>query len=322
MNNRIRRLLRLATAALLLGVAITPSMSPVTVGAEELPYVFTTVDIPAAALSNVWGMNAAGEAVGFYKDTVTGPAHGFALSGGVYTKIDFPGNNIYATTLVGIGPSGEIVGDYLITNETTWGAWHSFRLTTKGEFIQADDPLHLSTIPMRVLPDGTIIGFVRDSADIGSKHGMVMSRNGITYHELPNSQHNGATPNGKVIVGHYVTANATGGWGAGAVTHGYILDNGGFTPFDVPGSTLTMAYDVNPAGHAVVGTFVDSLGKWHGFVAERRGETVQDWRFTTIDIPESSGTRVWTTNAGGDLAGNYTNAAGKTHGFVASRTQR
>ncbi len=82
-----------------------------------------------------------------------------------------------------------------------------------------------------------------------------------------------------------------------------------------------MAYDINPAGNIVVGTYADTSGKAHGFVVERSGPSVSEWNFVTIDFPGATNTRVWTTNAGGDLAGHYVDTAGNYHGFVATRAQ-
>jgi hypothetical protein len=304
-GEKVNKIVKKITAIAFTITALMVLLAPASVAAAPpAQYVFSTIDYPGAIVTNIWGINAGDDIVGYYRNP-TGPTHGFVLSEGVYNSVDFPGSS--ATTLCGIGNSGEIVGDYLLPGEPTW-AWHSFLLTTEGEFIPTDFPGRFSTIPMRILPDGTIIGFARD-ADLSTKHGVVMSRTEMTEYDLPNSQHNGATPNGKTIVGYYVT---------GGLTRGYVLDKGNFVPFDVPGSTLTMAYDINPSGRIVVGTYQDTGAKWHGFMTERNGTTVEDWEFTTIDFPGAIETRVWTANAGGDLAGRYVDAAGKWHGFLAT----
>ena len=130
--------------------------------------------------------------------------------------------------------------------------------------------------------------------------------------EKPNSQHNGAVPDGKLIAGYYVDQ---------AQTHGYIMDNGNFVTFDVPESTATLPFDVNPAGNVVVGSYTDESQKSHGFVAQRRGSAERDWQFTTIEVPGATETRIYGTNAGGDLAGRYASTDGKWHGFVARRIE-
>ena len=48
-------------------------------------------------------------------------------------------------------------------------------------------------------------------------------------------------------------------------THGCVLRNGTLQSFDVPSSTFTQAWDINP-GANIVGDFKDSAGVFHGFL--------------------------------------------------------
>jgi hypothetical protein len=52
---------------------------------------------------------------------------------------------------------------------------------------------------------------------------------------------------------------------------------GNFTQIDVPGSVFTIANGINPQGD-IVGAYVDSSGRLHGFLLSKG-------RFTTIDPP-------------------------------------
>ncbi len=296
--------------------ALSVILASVPAGAAEEPeYTFATVDYPGAAATQIWGMNQSREVVGFYMNVFGGPAHGFVLSQGSYTSVDYPGST--ATTLVGIGPSGEIVGDYLLPGGPSWGAWLSFDLTKDGEFIDANYPGHQSTVPIRILSDGTIIGFATDGTPT-SKHGITIGPKGNTECSLVNSQHNAATPDGDVIVGYYVSQDSNGLW---TQTHGYIQEEGVAVTFDVPNSTKTMPYGINPAGNVVAGTFVDQSAKTHGFVAEKRGRSSEVWSFAQIDFPGATATYVWASNPGGDLAGRYVSSDGKWHGFMACRIE-
>lgn len=49
---------------------------------------WTTIDVPGAAGTAVRKINSAGQMVGEYSDSST---HGFLLSAGTFTTIDFPG---------------------------------------------------------------------------------------------------------------------------------------------------------------------------------------------------------------------------------------
>ena len=115
----------------------------------------------------------------------------------------------------------------------------------------------------------------------------------------------------------------------------YVIDNGVFTGFTHPnigkhpitGNDLyCAAWDISPDGSTIVGTYFETLTKSHGFVAERRGASVADWDFTTIDFP---GTNVTSTtvhggNPAGDLVGRYTytdaQGVSTTRPFLASRS--
>jgi hypothetical protein len=109
--------------------------------------------------------------------------------------------------------------------------------------------------------------------------------------------HNGATPDGSRIVGLYQN-------------HAYLVDHGRFLPFDVPDSTLTSAYDINPQGE-IVGHFWDRSGRFHGFFRDEDGE------FTVLDFPGANGTQARGINARGEIVGFYDDSGGRRHGFIA-----
>jgi probable HAF family extracellular repeat protein len=259
---------------------------------------FITIDFPGAILTNAQGINAQGEIVGGYTDTA-GRSHGFLLSGGQFQSIDVP--NARATLARGIGPGGDIVGSYVAQVETTSVPAHGFLLNNRGEFIALDFPGHLNTIPQRILPDGTIVGCYHDTDTMGTMHGMSYSRGGWDSIAEGMSMHNGATPDGKLIVGFFVDMDNR--------QKGYFLDRGHLIPFEVPGATQTAAWDINPAG-VTVGVYRDTAGRFHGFQYD--GEA-----FSRIDVPGATATRVFGINAHGDMVGAYVDAAGRTHGFLA-----
>ena len=78
-----------------------------------------------------------------------------------------------------------------------------------------------------------------------------------------------------------------------------------FYTIDVPSSTLTTAFGINPAGE-IVGTYNDATGGQHGFLLSRG-------QFTTIDVPGwlvgASGTLPTVArgiNSEGDIVGSFT----------------
>ena len=75
-----------------------------------------------------------------------------------------------------------------------------------------------------------------------------------------------------------------------------------FTSFDFPGATTTGASGINADG-AVVGFYVDSAGKTHGYLLS--GGT-----FTSIDYPGALATTTGGINSQGDIVGSHVDAAG------------
>ena len=66
-----------------------------------------------AAQTSAKGINSGGDIVGSYIAVVGGPQHGFLLSHGQFSSLDFPMAGVRATVANGINARGEIVGQYL-----------------------------------------------------------------------------------------------------------------------------------------------------------------------------------------------------------------
>src|SRR5258708_12248134 len=79
-----------------------------------------------------------------------------------------------------------------------------------------------------------------------------------------------------------------------------------FTSFDVPGAVSNAALGINGDG-AVVGVYLDSAAKQHGFLLS--GGT-----FTTIDYPGAISTQASAINSHGDIVGYHTDVAGMPGG--------
>ena len=196
--------------------------------------------------------------VGAYNDA-SGVSHGFILSGGQYTTLDYPGAP--GTTLSGINPSGELSGFYCSDPAcgTTGNAStnHSFVVSKKGVFTSFDPPGAVSSQASTVNPSGAVVGAFTDSS--GVTHGYLFYRGTFTTIDYPGSIFTfagGNNPSGD-IVGAYTDS--------GGVTHSFLLSDGTFTSFDPPGSVFSDASGINPGG-IIVGIYVDSASVEHGFV--------------------------------------------------------
>jgi len=331
-NNRIKKSYALALAMTALAIAISPAMVSTAAGGNDRPYVLTTIEVPGATITQAYGINAGGDIVGSYNDAAG--SHGFLLSAGEFTSLDYPSDNVLSTVATAIGPSGDIVGIYSLKSPASAGNAHGFLRTKEGEWATVDYPVgnHLMQGGLySILTDGTMLGCFHDgtATTTTAMYGYVAYPDGATSEfdypaDKPFAMFYGATPNGKTIVGAYRT-----GTGPAIHWHGYLLDNRGMTTLDVPGSVLTQAYSINPAGETV-GTYTalnpDGTTGMHGFLVETRGLAAGNWQFTTVDFPGAIMTHVRGINAGSDLVGDYIIVGGdgkaQVKGFVASRPGR
>lgn len=267
--------------------------------AAALPssYQYATFAVPGAISTVAQGINARGDIVGFFENA--GPRrHGFLLRDGLFTRIDIRG--AVSTDARGIGPDGDIVGGYRRAGEPGVNI-HGYRLTAQGDTVPVDYPGHTNTIPQRILPNGTILGCRHDGDLMTTMRGVVMGRHANEELNESASMNNGATPDGRRIAGLYTDmANRTAG---------YVVEDGVFTPFFVPGSIMTAAWDMNPAAE-IAGVYRDAALRFHGFV--RSGDD-----YVTLDVPGAAATRAFGINARGAVVGSYV-AGGVTRAFLAT----
>ena len=310
-------------------------------GVGEPTFRFASVDVPGAIATLATGINALGAIVGIYYDTA-GNEHGFLLKDHSFHTLDVPGTLVgvsgtLQTEANGINAAGDIVGDYFAPPGAPGApacaadspafspqCRRGF-LYRKGQFSDVLVPGKKGSVPNAISPDGTIYGCDHDDDYLTSMVGFGRARfdTYITLDagggELTNptesvlaSMNNGATPDGSIIVGLYVDPPDVNGQ-----SHGYIVHDGTFQPYDVPGSTLTQIWGINPAAD-FVGLYDDSNGNEHGFL-QRWGAATP----ITIDVPSgppfnATLTDAFAINPAGAIVGLYIDAAGTFHGYIAS----
>jgi uncharacterized membrane protein len=213
----------------------------------------------ATHFSEAFRSNDRGDVVGYYSDD-NGFAHGFLLSGGVLTTLDFPGAG--QTFAFGINESGAIVGEWdvldALGNVLAYHGW----IFKDGTFSQIDVPGAVDTAVTGINPAGDMVG-IWDS-DVASPfgHGFVLSKNEFVSFDFPGAtvtQANDINASGH-IVGTYLDA-------AGA-QHGFLAVGATFTTIDFPGAALSAAWGINSAGQ-IVGTYrITAPDVPHGFIAQ------------------------------------------------------
>jgi probable HAF family extracellular repeat protein len=285
------------------------------------------------------GINASGHIVGIYSDA-GGNSHGFLLKGGTFFTVDVPGSLVgvsgtLQTEANGINNAGDIVGDYYAppgapgapacTADTPVFSPQCRRgfLYRKGQFSDVLVPGKAGSIPNAITPDGKIYGCDHEDDYLTSMVGFGRLRHDkyITLDaggELKDrnravlaSMNNGATPDGAIIVGLFVDPPTSSGQ-----NRGYIVRNGTFRPYDIPGSTTTQIWGINSDAD-FVGLYDDADGNEHGFL-QQWGEDAA----VTIDVPSgppfnATLTDAFAINSAGVIVGLYIDASGNFHGYAA-----
>ena len=299
-------------------------------------FTFVSIDVPNATFTFATGIGPSGDIVGIYGDASFNE-HGFLLKDGNFTTIDVPGalvgvSGILQTEANGINPAGDIVGDYFAPPGAPGvpechiafsPACRRGFLYSNGLFSDVLVPGKKGSIPNSITPDGTIYGCDHNDDYFGSMVGfgrthtdsfITLDAGGGELQDpaqsVTASMNNAATPNGKIIVGLYADPPAPGG-----TYHGFVVENGKFVAYDVPGSVLTQIWGIN-ASADFVGLYDDAASNEHGFL-QRWGESSP----LTIDVPSnppfnSTLTDAFGINSAGRVVGLYIDSSGNLHGFL------
>jgi uncharacterized membrane protein len=263
-------------------------------------FVFTTLDDPNAATTGGTGtfpaaINDSGQIVGTFFGS-DARNHGFLLSQGQYTTLDYPGS--HNTHLTGINDEGEIVG-YADHGPSSL----AFELS-HGQYTALPNIKGKVPTPLGINSLGEIVGTYNYPFNMAKAF---LLRDGQYYtFNAPNATDtflSDANDLGQGV-GSYQDATFT--------VHGFQLQNGRFTPIAGP-----------PGAHKVTPNAINDLGTVVGFynaAAGDHGFVESDGQYITFNVPNSfPGTTDATgINAFGQVAGYYATDNGGLvyHGFL------
>jgi uncharacterized membrane protein len=252
---------------------------------------YTQIDDPEAVYNTVaLGINTAGEIVGSYKDA-NGYSHGFLLSSGNYTAIDYPGG--VETYLEGINDQGQIVG--ASTGSSIVGFVYDLQTMT---FTTIADPAAQDTFPIAINNAGEIGGYITSGnktlgfEKIGSKYKTV-GVPGATYSPVW-----GITESG-VLAGNYKR---------GGTMLNFSYSRGSYRKVSIPGAPNALVDGINPLGNALAGYYNPSPGFKAGFL-------YQNQTLTTLEFPGGSATLPAGINSSDVVVGEVDDQYG-VHGFM------
>jgi hypothetical protein len=219
-----------------------------------LPNTFTPENFPGSAQTQVVGINAGGETVGFWIDG-GGVNHGFTDVGNTFTSVDSTLTTT-VTQLLGVNASGLAAGYYT----DGFGNFQPFTWQS-GTFTPVPVPGLVSAQATDVNNAGWIAGFNQTSPT--TSEGFLDVGGTFTLLEFPGSvftQALGLNNDGQVV-GDYVDA--------GGAMHGFVYNVAGssYASIDDPnGVGTTTINGINDLGQ-LVGFYVDANLNTDGFVA-------------------------------------------------------
>ena len=233
------------------------------VGFTLIDGVLSTYDIPDSLTFGFYGLNNAGQAVGFYQDE-NEVSHGVIVQEGELTSFDFPG--AAETEIFGISESGLLIGDIFDADGTIHGFVGEEQFDVPGATITYADDMNAA---------GTLVGSYVD-AD-GVYHGYIRHADGsFTTFDFP----------GMLSNLEYLFVNAINDTGVivfrakefDSLERTYIrLPNGTLKELKFPGSVTTVARDITRAGQ-IVGYYDTLDERRHGFIAiPLTSETMEDF---------------------------------------------
>lgn len=250
-------------------------------------YTFTTIDAPgsngsiAGYETSPNGINDLGEIVGSYHSSNDNSFHGFLYNNGLFSNIDAPGGG--STFLSSINDTGEIVGQ-----SQAFGQF----LYANGNFTRLNLPASSLGFHLAINDSGEIAGTFLNS--IGDQTGFLYDQGTISTVIPPGSTETfvfGINNHGQIAGGFldslgsflfvdtngvFSTIRAPGLISIGGINDAgdivvccspsFLYTNGAFTTINVPDARGTDLLAINDLGQ-IVGTFADSNGISHGFLA-------------------------------------------------------
>ncbi len=237
------------------------------IGFTLIDGVFSTYDFPGSLRTVFYGLNNAGQAVGYYDDPDR-ISHGLIVQNGEFTQFDFPG--AAKTQIFGISETGQPAGNII----DDAGVSHGFM----GDAL-VDFPGAATTYADHVNAGGVLVGSYID-AD-GVYHGYMRRLDGsFTNIEFP----------GMPPILEFLFVNAINDAGVTVfrakveddVARSYVLmPNGEPMELRFPGSVTTVARDIDAKGK-IAGYYDTEDGRRNGFIARPAAVPGQSVYFASL----------------------------------------
>jgi probable HAF family extracellular repeat protein len=287
----------ITTPATLAGMALGLGLLGAS-GPARAQYAYKQINVPGA-LSTYADGNTMRRVVGEFEDE-NHDWHGFVQTDGVFEQFDVPGAEGY-TSVNGVNLRGQRAGIYFANDRYYGYFWDN-------GVVQTLDPTNggFYSAALFISANGTVVGYSRNTPT-EQRHGFIW-RNGVfTPVDMP-----GAGPGGTRLQGINAQGDVVGFYSDDdRHLHGFVrYGEDDYRNLDVPGSEVeggyTFAQGINNYGQ-IVGYYAGADSIDHGFVLSKGG-------YTTINVPDSSWTDIYSIDANGNIVGAFEDDKG-VHGF-------
>lgn len=282
-----------------LGVAVLLLMASVPRVVAQGTY--TQIDYPGATLTQVMGIDGAGDVIGNYS---TGRvSQGFLLSNGVFTAIAYPGAAY--TDVTGINDVGQIVGSGISHNNPSVGFAYNVQTQMFTE-VSTHNPNKVIA-PLAINDAGTIVGIV-DETQTTPYEGFVDSSGTIQFFQVPGAGGtwaNGISGDGGVV-GYCLKKRGS----SNLQSFSFQADR--FKFLNVPDTSDALATGISPSGSAMVGYYPQKAhdsDQYYGFV-------YQNNTVTSVQFPGAFSTWAIGVNDSGVVSGYFQDSNLNYHGFT------
>ena len=223
-----------------------------------------------------------------------------------FKSIDVALPSVTFTSALGINAQGDIVGRYAVGT-----VGHGY-LLSDGTYTTIDDPNGIGRSQAQGITDeGEIVGYYAvpvpttvDPAGAFTRSFLRDPDGTFSPIDVPGANNTLAikmSPTGKVVgCFHNLSFDFL------TTMHGFVLQDGNYEEFPVPGS---MHNGITPNGRTIVGVVFPTVSTFHAYM-------VHDGVFQMIDPPSAVVSDARDINSSREIVGFFTDSANKTHGFL------
>jgi uncharacterized membrane protein len=223
-----------------------------------------------------------------------------------FKSIDVALPGVTFTAAFGINAQGDIVGRYAVGT-----VGHGY-LLSDGTYTTIDDPNGIGRSQAQgITEEGEIVGYYAvpvpttvDPAGVFTRSFLRDPDGTFSPIGVPGANNTLAikiSPTGKVVgCFHNLSFDFL------TTMHGFVLQDGNYEEFPVPGS---MHNGITPNGRTIVGVVFPTVTTFHAYM-------VHDGVFQMIDPPSAVVSDARDINPSREIVGFFTDSANKTHGFL------